>query len=467
MIFKGIILILPSVLFAQFSPGALSKYHSHLEGNKNCIQCHEIGNKELSDGCINCHSPLKRRINATAGYHRDKKRDCGSCHSDHNGRAFELVYWPKDISNFNHNETGYSLTGGHEKVKCAKCHDKSYITWEPILLWAKEKSRPSVLNRTFLGLDSTCNVCHEDIHKGQVSSDCASCHNTTDWELVIRDFDHNRAKFLLNGAHKKVKCEKCHPVQPDHPRKVWQLTGMAFDNCTQCHEDVHKGSFGPTCESCHSTLDWKKELKVFDHSKTQYPLLGKHAAVSCVQCHQLTLAGGLPQFKACMDCHEDKHYDQFIFRPDKGECGACHTVDGFKPTTFTPTLHESARFILDGAHRAIPCSGCHKPYRPEKNISTIQFTWKDLSCLPCHDDVHRGQMKRNYNNRCEACHNSTSFIPSITDHGETAFPLDGKHKNVPCSDCHKTEKDPRGVFIRYQPVSHDCRDCHTFTGQIR
>ena len=62
-------LIIP--LRGQFSPGELSKYHEDLEGTLNCIKCHELRKKELSDGCIICHSPLKNRIDAGTGFHKD------------------------------------------------------------------------------------------------------------------------------------------------------------------------------------------------------------------------------------------------------------------------------------------------------------------------------------------------------------------------------------------------------------
>ena len=258
--FRGILFLLPIILVAQFSPGKLSKYHAHLEGNTNCVQCHELGKKEISNGCNECHTPLKIQIEAKQGFHKDKTNECGSCHSDHNGKEFELVYWPKNIENFDHEETGYSITGKHTDLTCAKCHTKENIKWKPIINWAKKHTQFPVLDRTFLGLESTCNSCHTNIHEDSISNDCSSCHNTLGWENASNDFDHNRAKFLLTGAHKNVDCASCHPVQQDHPLKALKLTGIQFDNCTRCHEDIHQGSYGNSCESCHTTVDWKKDL---------------------------------------------------------------------------------------------------------------------------------------------------------------------------------------------------------------
>ncbi len=467
LIFSLSVILFPLGLWAQFSPGELSKYHTHLEGNNNCLECHEQNKKQISDGCIECHSPLKERIVAGLGYHKDKREACEDCHSDHNGRKFELVYWPKDISRFDHSFTGYPLTGKHTSVNCSQCHKRAFILGESIKKWAAENPQFSVLDRTFLGLDQKCKSCHEDVHREEVSSDCATCHNTSDWKLAIAEFDHNRARFLLDGAHQQVDCGKCHRIQTDRVPMVWQLTGMAFDRCGRCHEDFHRGSYGETCGTCHVSTDWKKDLKPFDHTATKYPLAGKHDGLACIKCHRTDLAGGLPQFDSCLRCHVDEHYDQFAERSDGGDCAACHTVRGFKPTTFTLALHQLSRFKLDGVHLAVPCIFCHKDYEPQTGVTTTRFVWPENKCQNCHDDIHRNQFQARFQNNCDLCHTSADFGKLDFDHQKTAFPLDGKHKGVACGRCHEKEADSDGFFVRYSPIAHTCADCHTLTNEIR
>ena len=60
-----------------------------------------------------------------------------------------------------------------------------------------------------------------------------------------------------------------------------------------CDSDPHRGAFKNACDSCHTTSGSKTMLAGFDlnHSKTKYPLLGKHAQVSCVACHVAISAG--------------------------------------------------------------------------------------------------------------------------------------------------------------------------------
>ncbi len=452
---------------AQFSPGKLSKYHARYEGNANCEKCHEQGKKELSNGCIECHTPLQERITAGQGYHRGKTSSCGSCHSDHNGEEFELVYWPRDISTFDHSETGYRLSGKHIELKCAQCHKQEFITDQLIKTWAAENTDFSVLDRTFLGLNKDCQNCHTDVHKDEVGQDCAKCHNTLDWKRAGRDYDHQQARFLLTGAHQQVDCIKCHKIDELRTPKVWQLTGMAYDQCGHCHSDQHQGAYGSTCETCHSTRDWIKNLKPFDHSQTKYPTTGKHADVKCQRCHTRELTGKLPAYSQCLACHDDQHYGQFATRTDKGDCGSCHTVYGFQPTTFSQQMHSLSAFPLDGAHRTVPCNLCHKPFEPAVGVVTPQYTWIHQSCYVCHTDVHFNQFKTKYDNDCAKCHDTATFRQVTFDHSQAAFALDGKHRNVSCIECHFTSADLPGDVVLYIPLPHRCVDCHTITDQIR
>jgi hypothetical protein len=461
------LLVIASFAFGQFSPGPLSKYHAELEGTSNCIECHELGKKEISNGCIECHTPLKLQIDKNKGYHiGERKKDCGMCHSDHNGEAFELVFWPKDMKKFDHKEAGYRLEGKHKDLKCGKCHTRENIVWEPIITWAKKNTQFPVLDRTFMGLSPSCQTCHTDVHKGEVGNDCASCHSTKSWIDAELTFNHDKAKYLLKGAHQKVDCEKCHKKHSAWDPPVRQLTGLDYASCASCHNDFHKGSYGNKCESCHNTQNWK-ETTDFDHSKTKYPLEGKHSNVKCMDCHNQSLAGALPLYLSCQACHSDYHEGQFSQRKDGGDCEACHTVNGFKPTTFSFPMHLITRFVLDGGHMAVPCNQCHKPYQSKSGKTQIQFTWKNPECKICHDDEHRNQFAFHYENKCESCHISSSFKSLIFEHDKTEFPLDRKHINVPCKDCHNKERDTNGVYTRYRPVPNRCVDCHKLTGDIR
>src|SRR5205823_6830988 len=50
----------------------------------------------------------------------------------------------------------------------------------------------------------------------------------------------------------------------------------------------------------------------------------------------------------CMDCHKDGHKGQFAGRPEKGECGECHKVEGWKPSLFWVKEQGRLKYPLEG-----------------------------------------------------------------------------------------------------------------------
>ena len=462
-----ILFFLIPALRGQFSPGELSKYHEDLEGTLNCTKCHELRKKELSDGCILCHSPLKNRINAGTGFHRDKKTDCGDCHPEHNGRTFELVYWPKDISRFDHDETGYTLTGKHRALKCNQCHTGKLIKAPDIIAWATENSKFSVLDRTFLGLERKCTACHADVHRGEVTDDCSACHNTDDWHQAAKQFDHDSARFRLIGAHRNVPCEKCHKPHTTRKPAVPQLTGLVFDRCTGCHEDVHRGEVTGDCAACHDNNDWKRARQTFDHGKSRYPLTGSHSTVVCEKCHQphsewkpvVPQLTGLA-YENCSPCHTDIHKGSYGIT-----CERCHTTNDWK-NDLKPFDHSQTSYPLRGKHTEVKCRACHT-----EDLKHLPST---PSCVTCHEDKHFGQFAgRADGGACESCHTVNGFVPatfSISEHQTVRFKLEGSHLAVPCVSCHKPYEPQPGVSAtRFIWETVTCRMCHEdiHRGQFR
>src|SRR5271157_1033751 len=338
--------------WAQISPGPLSQPHQSLTGTTNCAACHKFGSGATLK-CVECHAEIGTRVAAHKGLHatynipQGSSKECARCHSEHNGEDFPLIKW--DTKTFDHKLTGYVLEGKHAGVACARCHTADHIAPAE-----RATIKMKNLSRSFLGLSQACVACHEDQHKGRLGANCIPCHNYSDWKTVaVGQFDHSKTRFPLTGMHAPVKCEKCHtPGADGKPR----YTGIPFAKCSDCHADLHHGSFPQGCETCHTTESWKRISlaavgRNFDHAKTKYPLLGKHATVDCARCH----AGGdfkkPVAFATCMDCHKvDPHNGQFAKRRGGAECASCHTVDGFKPSTFTAKDHTTSAYPLEGKH---------------------------------------------------------------------------------------------------------------------
>ena len=530
---------------AQISPGPLAKAHQPLSGTTQCNTCHVFGTKEPTYKCLDCHKEVAQRLAAKHGYHSQIQmknpngKECVRCHLDHNGENFTLIHWEPSQKQFDHRLTGYKLEGKHDGLACEKCHAEAYMV-------AAEKSLIKMKNisKSFFAMRQDCVACHKDEHNGRLGNNCLKCHNFEDWKSA-KNFDHSKTRYPLTGEHIQVKCEKCH--KPDVPGGPSRYSDMKFGACIDCHVDPHKGSFKPKrCEDCHTTAGWKKLLPgfEFDHSKTKYPLLGKHATVACTDCHKSgdfkkqllfekcadchkpdphkgqfekrarkgeceechkvegwkpSLFGvkehdtsGYPlkgkhgkvecdkchlpagkdtiykvKYGACLDCHKDPHDGQFAGDPHKNRCEDCHTVKDFHQTTFTVAMHKKTKFILAGAHTAVPCSDCHKVGLAGRTDKILPFHFADMACTACHKDVHNGEFKdRMAKPRadgtpfgCEACHTMRSWV-DVTgfDHSKTKFPLLGAHRVVKCSECHKIPVGEKKV--KFEGTSIICEDCH-------
>lgn len=450
---------------AQISPGPLSRAHKSLDSATQCNSCHKFGGGEAIFRCLDCHTEIATRLAARKGAHvafgskAGSSQDCAKCHSDHNGADFPIIKW--DPQKFDHRQTGYALEGKHAGLVCSKCHTPNHIGAAD-----RENIKIKDLTRTYLGISPACITCHQDPHKGRLGQNCLQCHNYQDWKNVASTFDHSKTRYPLTGQHAQVKCEKCHTPGPDGKAR---FTGLPFGKCNDCHADPHKGTFAQqSCQSCHNTSSWKRVSTStlstsFDHSKTKFPLVGKHQTVECGKCHANGDFKKPLVYAKCMDCHTpDPHGGQFAKRPEGIECASCHTLDGWKPSKFTVKDHATSQYPLDGKHATVECAQCHIP----KGKDTL-FKMKFQRCLDCHHDEHQNQFAAAPRfNRCEDCHNVQGFKPStfaLAKHKDTRFILTGAHLAIPCGDCHKNASEvvpPVKTTAVFHFDDMTCTRCH-------
>ena len=240
----------------------------------DCIRCHvqdDAHHGTLGNGCAECHNTQSWK--ATAGlFEHDKTQfplrnahaaagvACTACHADwthlrgtalacvachkkddrhesqlgdrcercHNDRAW------KD-TRFDHARARFALTGRHLVTTCASCH----TGWR------------------YRDAPRECVSCHlkDDRHQQSLGVRCASCHNTRAWS--IWSFDHaTRTAYALAGAHATVPCAGCHTA----PAPTGKDAAPLATACISCHraQDVHRGGFGPRCETCHAVTRWKQ-----------------------------------------------------------------------------------------------------------------------------------------------------------------------------------------------------------------
>ncbi len=447
--------------FAQISPGPFTSAHANLEGITNCTSCHTFGRQISNVKCLSCHKEIDTRIRDNVGYHATvKSKECAECHQEHLGRNYEIVRF--DTSSFDHSIVGFVLDGKHKTIGCRACHNPAHV------VAADVRKLPSAqLQSTYLGLSPTCSSCHQDVHKGQFSQACSSCHGTQEWKPASK-FDHDKTDYPLTGRHKTVACYSCHNQKMDDGQTV-KYTGLAFSSCGSCHSDPHKGAFKEACSTCHTTETFFRVTGGnFDHSKTLFPLLGKHAQVKCAQCHQedpkkKDISGSLgfhiTRFKECSDCHADAHAGQFDSASGGDKCERCHNVEGFTPSTYTISDHQKTPFPLEGAHLAVACTDCHLAHKVNAP-STRQFIWAGrITCVTCHSDVHGGQFAKLMTDGCVTCHTTLSWQKLVFSHDKTSFPLRGKHVVIACSACHARPKNSN-LPAKYVGLDTHCYSCH-------
>ncbi|MFZ2650720.1 MAG: cytochrome c3 family protein [Burkholderiaceae bacterium] len=389
------------------APGRLIQGHAKTEDN--CNACHIKFDRNAQDGqCKVCHKEVGADMRNAAGYHgRLKPQACRICHTDHKGREAKIIVLNE--KQFDHSLTDFGLRGKHQKTECSKCHVP------------EKKYRDAALE---------CNACHrkDDVHKGGLGPKCADCHTEENWKETR--FDHGKTRFALTGKHIDVKCVDC------HKNNRYKDT---VRTCVGCHkkDDKHKGSLGEQCSECHNERGWK-DRRTFDHDKTDFPLLGKHAKVQCKECHTSTKFKEAP--KECIGCHrkDDKHE-----RTLGEKCADCHSERDWK-TTQGRFDHDRTKFKLRNSHAPdkVKCNACHKDLRSYRNTP--------LDCYSCHkkDDKHEGQQGR----ACEKCHNDSSWKVDNFDHARTRFALTGRHLFAKCKDCHVTP--------RHRDAPRECYACH-------
>lgn len=416
----------------------------------DCSKCHEQKAFRAERGAL--PSPRTRESPGRKTY-LGLKTECKSCHEDrHSGtlandcQACHTTSGWAPASGFDHSNAKFPLTGKHESVNCGECHGS-----------LKSSPRPPAIVFTISSF-TDCTPCHRSPHKPEFSRNrlCRDCHSSEGWKST-KGFDHSVTRFALVGKHLAVSCEKCHAGMKG--RKAGSSSDFStkpFADCNSCHKSPHAPSLNrTTCSSCHTPVNWRSvHNRGFDHSQTDFPLRGKHAAVTCEECHQSDRARSFAaQYRTsqrCITCHRDYHEGAFAARYK--DCNECHNESGFVPSTFTLAAHALGRFPLTGAHAAVLCRDCHT-----KKEGTTLFVFQSAQCITCHTDYHKGTFERVMGTEgCATCHTPSAWGRVRFDHQRTKFSLEGKHVSLACDQCHKQVKG----FTQYAGTPATCTSCH-------
>jgi len=510
------------LLFAQLSPGDLAKAHSHLEGMSNCVKCHVLRKQVSNEKCLDCHREIASMIDANRGYHVSsevKGKECASCHNDHHGRNFEMIRFDRD--QFDHTLAGYELQGAHGRIDCGQCHKKEFIRDQelrertgtflglgqectdchddyhrgslgancrschgyegfrpapgfdhndsPFRLLGRHRTVDCALchrkitrngkeTQNFKPLaHENCTDCHRDVHENRFGPNCTRCHSESSFHQIKNsgNFNHAATGFPLKGRHQSVSCTSCH--------KNGYSGTLKHSRCADCHTDYHRkqfvsGSLVPDCSECHTEQGFSPTLFTIErHNRTPFVLGRAHQATPCFECHKKDERWEFRQIgKSCNDCHQDIHAAVLDakYYPDK-QCTACHKETQWSDINFE---HSLTGYRLEGKHGKQSCRACHINTDQQGN-RIEQFSQLSSDCLECHREVHNRQFGTQ-GTSCLRCHDYFDWKAGLFNHALTAFPLDGKHRDVACAKCHPKVIEGDMIYTRYKPISTTCESCH-------
>jgi len=350
---------------------------------------------------------------------------------------------PGDLSNAH-----ASLQGTNN---CTKCHTLGDRSTKANCLACHKEIQANISSKNGYHASATvrskeCSVCHNEHHGKEFK--------ITRFEK--KTFDHNKTNFPLKGVHATKECNACHKAafikDPVLKKRPSTFLGLKTE-CLNCHADYHQGKLSSNCASCHN-FDSFKNATGFDHSTTRFPLIGKHATVTCLECHKTEIINGKKtqkftglEFANCTACHKDVHNNKF-----GQNCKQCHSEESFHFNKSMKAFdHDKTDFKLVGLHKQVECKICHK--------KDFTVPIKHDECQSCHFDFHKNEFTVNgVTPDCKTCHSTFGFTPSSFNnvkHQTTAFPLEDAHLATSCLACHKKD----GVF-KFKNMGTRCVDCH-------
>jgi nitrate/TMAO reductase-like tetraheme cytochrome c subunit len=235
----------------------------------------------------------------------------------------------------------------HKTADCVQCHippgpvnfveTKMYASREVWVHFSGQVKAPIKVTRHVPNSSCERSGCHTS---GQIDKQMSL------GSPAPAPFDHGSA------GHTKQLCIDCHaalvhggvPGTPNVP-------AASMASCLSCHTDGTKdcaychtaphGDRGP-CVDCHSLQSWGP--KGFKHPQ---PLVGKHAQITCEQCHTQGVA---VKPDGCITCHGDQHNGL-------SNCVDCHVLAAWIPSTFQ---HPQEGPHVPAGDEPLQCNACHQ-----------------------------------------------------------------------------------------------------------
>jgi hypothetical protein len=361
-------------------------------------------------------------------------------------------------SRFDHDPTGFALTGTHLSVPCASCHINARYKTTPRACFGCHNGMTAPGAASVLSHPVTTNYCE-------------GCHQTTTWR-DYRFIDHVQALGPCANCHNnKIAAGKT----PNHP-----ITNAA---CNTCHFNTvtFRGGILPTNTpqapaAGATTTRPAATMPAGPATTTAPPNTGasrppsaqtssgmrnasprpSHAGLvsGCATCHNGVAATGKPSSHIitsapCETCHKSAVTFAGARMNHTGLVANCARCHGGATAIGKPAKH-----IVTNA----PCETCHK--------STMTFAGARVdhasltgTCISCHNGAAaQGRPPRHLLTAlpCEACHRTAFWTPVTYRHTSPAYVNHGS--TISCASCHAASGQTAAwKFPAFKP---NCAGCH-------
>jgi hypothetical protein len=391
-------------------------------------------------------------------------------------------------SQFDHDPTGFPLTGTHVFIPCASCH----------------------INARYKNTPRACFGCHNGmtapgaasvLSHPRTTNYCEGCHKTTTW----RDYgfiDHVQALGPCANCHNnktaegktanhpvtQASCNTCHfntvtwaggilppsttqsPAAAATPPAAIATPPAATTTATATTPALTtKAPTGTTAApttttprtaaittSPPGTSSPKPPSAQMSSSRPNAPTKPNHAGVvtGCATCHNGIAAAGkrsnhVVTTAPCESCHKSTVTFAGARMNHAGlvaNCIRCHSG--------TIAIGKPAKHITTNA----PCETCHK--------STVSFVGARVdhatltgTCISCHNGATaEGRPPRHLvtASPCDACHRTTFWTPVTYRHVSPAYVNHGP--GVSCEGCHVASAQT--IAWKFPAFRPNCAGCH-------
>ena len=369
-------------------------------------------------------------------------------------------------SQFDHDPTGFPLTGTHRSVPCASCHLSGRYKNTPHACFGCHDGKTAPGATSLLGAHPI------------TTNYCEGCHQTTTWR-DYRFIDHVQALG---------PCANC------HNRKI------AVGDQPGHTQDGVPPTTAP-CNSCHfNTVSWKGASLVTLPAKTTTtpataaPATGTTAApaagTTAAPAAAATAAPGASATAPNGASSGSRNASSGPPGPQNsggsGKPDHSHIVSG------CATCHNGSAAIGKNPNHAATTASCETCHKSTKTFAGARMSHTGLvaNCIRCHNGAAAtGKPAKHITTSapCETCHKSTmTFAGARVDHASLSGACATCHNGVvaegrprqhvmtmaPCDTCHRTNFWTPATFRHTSPayVNHgpgvDCASCHAGNSQM-